>query len=101
MNAHVEPRYRARERHPPHDRVAVATANRRIVVSIAGVALVVSGGEASAHSSRPLLGAVWMLTAVVTWAIYTAFATPIPPANTRANAADVSISETLVRPTSG
>jgi drug/metabolite transporter (DMT)-like permease len=45
-----------------------------IVVSIAGVALVVSGGEASAHSSRPLLGALWMLIAVVTWAAYTAFA---------------------------
>jgi drug/metabolite transporter (DMT)-like permease len=45
-----------------------------IVLSMAGVALVVLGGEASGHSPRPLLGAVWMLAAVATWAAYTVFA---------------------------
>jgi drug/metabolite transporter (DMT)-like permease len=45
-----------------------------IVLSIAGVALVIFGGAASAQSPRPLLGAVWMLAAVLAWAAYTVFA---------------------------
>jgi drug/metabolite transporter (DMT)-like permease len=42
-----------------------------IVISIVGVAVVVSSAEVSGHSPRPLLGAAWMLAAVVAWAVYT------------------------------
>jgi drug/metabolite transporter (DMT)-like permease len=42
-----------------------------IMLSIAGIVVVISSAEVSGHSPRPLLGAVWMLVAVVTWAAYT------------------------------
>ncbi len=42
-----------------------------IVLSMIGVAVVISGGEASGQSPRPVLGSVWMLAAVVAWAAYT------------------------------
>ena len=45
-----------------------------IVVSIGGVALVIAAGEAGGDSPRPLLGALWMIGAVVTWTAYTVFA---------------------------
>lgn len=45
-----------------------------IVLSIAGVIIVIAGGETSGHSPHPFLGAVWMLSAVVAWGAYTVFA---------------------------
>jgi drug/metabolite transporter (DMT)-like permease len=45
-----------------------------IVVSICGVVLVVAAGEEGATSPHPLLGAVWMIGAVVAWTAYTVFA---------------------------
>jgi drug/metabolite transporter (DMT)-like permease len=45
-----------------------------IVLSLIGVAIVISGGEASRQSPRPVLGAIWMLAAVVAWAAYTILA---------------------------
>jgi drug/metabolite transporter (DMT)-like permease len=45
-----------------------------IVLSIIGVVLVASGGESSLAAPRPLLGALWMLAAVVVWTAYTVLA---------------------------
>lgn len=45
-----------------------------IVLSIVGVGLVVIGGEVDSNSPRPVLGALWMIAAVVLWAAYTVFA---------------------------
>jgi drug/metabolite transporter (DMT)-like permease len=45
-----------------------------IVVSICGVALVVVAAEESGASPRPLLGALWMIGAVLVWTAYTVFA---------------------------
>jgi drug/metabolite transporter (DMT)-like permease len=42
-----------------------------IVVSIAGVALVIAAGEKGGDAPRPLLGAVWMIGAVIAWTAYT------------------------------
>jgi drug/metabolite transporter (DMT)-like permease len=45
-----------------------------IVLSIVGVAIVVLAGEVDRNSPRPVLGALWMIGAVVAWAAYTVFA---------------------------
>ncbi|HEY4369830.1 MAG TPA: DMT family transporter [Steroidobacteraceae bacterium] len=45
-----------------------------IALSVCGVALVVAAGEKDSSSPRPLLGALWMLGVVVSWAGYTVFA---------------------------
>jgi drug/metabolite transporter (DMT)-like permease len=45
-----------------------------IVLSIAGVAIVVLAGEVDRNSPQPVLGALWMIGAVVAWAAYTVFA---------------------------
>src|SRR5688572_27768511 len=45
-----------------------------IVLSIIGVGLVALGGESDSSSPQPLLGAVWMIAAVLSWAAYTIFA---------------------------
>ena len=45
-----------------------------MVLSFAGVALVVAAGRGGAASPSPLLGAVWMLLGVVAWALYTVVA---------------------------
>jgi drug/metabolite transporter (DMT)-like permease len=45
-----------------------------IVLSIVGVGLVVLAGEVDLNSPRPVLGALWMIGAVVSWAAYTIFA---------------------------
>jgi drug/metabolite transporter (DMT)-like permease len=45
-----------------------------IVLSIVGVGLVVLAGEVDRSSPRPVLGALWMIGAVISWAVYTIFA---------------------------
>ena len=45
-----------------------------IVLSIVGVGLVVLAGEVDRGSPRPVLGALWMIGAVIAWAAYTIFA---------------------------
>lgn len=45
-----------------------------IVLSIVGVALVALGGEASLAAPNPMLGALWMLGAVLMWTTYTVIA---------------------------
>lgn len=45
-----------------------------IALSVCGVALVVATGEDDGASPRPLLGALWMLGAVASWAVYTVIA---------------------------
>lgn len=45
-----------------------------IVLSIVGVSIVVLAGEVDRNSPRPVLGALWMIGAVVSWAAYTIFA---------------------------
>jgi drug/metabolite transporter (DMT)-like permease len=51
---------------------------RRLVIgmalSIAGVAIIILGGEESGQSPNPLLGALWMVAAGIAWAAYTVFA---------------------------
>jgi drug/metabolite transporter (DMT)-like permease len=45
-----------------------------IALSVCGVALVALTGERDGASPQPLLGALWMLGAIVAWAIYTVIA---------------------------
>jgi drug/metabolite transporter (DMT)-like permease len=45
-----------------------------IALSIFGVVLVALGGESTLAAPRPVLGALWMLGAVITWTAYTVFA---------------------------
>lgn len=45
-----------------------------IVLSIVGVGVVVLAGEVDRNSPRPVLGALWMIGAVIAWAAYTVFA---------------------------
>jgi drug/metabolite transporter (DMT)-like permease len=45
-----------------------------VILSICGVALVIAGGESGGDSPRPLLGAAWMIGAVVAWTAYTVLA---------------------------
>lgn len=45
-----------------------------ITLSIVGVGLVALAGESDSNSPQPLLGAVWMIGAVLSWAAYTVFA---------------------------
>jgi drug/metabolite transporter (DMT)-like permease len=45
-----------------------------IVLSIIGVVLVAAGGESTLAAPRPVLGALWMLGAVMTWTAYTVLA---------------------------
>jgi drug/metabolite transporter (DMT)-like permease len=45
-----------------------------IVLSIVGVGMVVLAGEVDRNSPRPVLGALWMIGAVIAWAAYTVFA---------------------------
>lgn len=52
-------------------------ARRRVIgitLSILGVGLVALAGESDTSSPRPLLGAAWMVGAVLSWAAYTVFA---------------------------
>ena len=45
-----------------------------IVLSIAGVAMLIAAGERDVGSPNPVLGALWMLGAVISWAAYTVLA---------------------------
>jgi len=45
-----------------------------VALSILGVALVIAAGEQSGASPQPLVGALWMIGAVVAWTAYTVFA---------------------------
>ena len=52
-----------------------------IVLSIAGVALLIATSEADAGSPQPLVGALWMIGAVVSWTAYTVLAKRIAHAD--------------------
>ena len=67
-----------------------------IALSIVGVALVALGGESDSTSPRPLLGAVWMVGAVVSWAAYTVFAKRLADTDQAVTIALVSIFGTLM-----
>ncbi|HEU4530048.1 MAG TPA: DMT family transporter [Steroidobacteraceae bacterium] len=52
-----------------------------IVLSICGVAIVVVAGKTGGSASHPVLGAFWMLVAVVAWAFYTVLAKKLEQAD--------------------
>jgi drug/metabolite transporter (DMT)-like permease len=52
-----------------------------ILLSICGVALVIAAGEKGGDSPHPLLGAWWMIGAVVAWTAYTVIAKRLAGAN--------------------
>jgi len=70
---------------PPPARVA------GIVLSVAGVALLVATGAEDAHSHNPLLGALCMAGAVVAWTFYTIVAKRLAPYDTIVVIACVSV----------
>jgi drug/metabolite transporter (DMT)-like permease len=67
-----------------------------IALSIAGVGLVALGGESDRSSPQPLLGAAWMVGAVLSWAAYTVFAKRLADADQSVTIALVSIFGTLM-----
>jgi drug/metabolite transporter (DMT)-like permease len=67
-----------------------------IVLSIVGVGLVALGGESDSSSPQPLLGAVWMIGAVLSWAAYTIFAKRLAEADQSVTIALVSLLGTLM-----
>lgn len=67
-----------------------------IVLSIAGVGLVALGGESDSSSPQPLLGAIWMIGAVLSWAAYTIFAKRLADADQAVTIALVSVLGTLM-----
>ena len=52
-----------------------------IVLSICGVAIVVVAGKTGGSGSNPVVGAFWMLVAVVAWAFYTVLAKKLEQAD--------------------
>ncbi len=52
-----------------------------IVLSICGVAVVVTAGTTGGSASNPELGAFWMLVAVLAWAVYTVLAKQLEQAD--------------------
>lgn len=62
-----------------------------IALSIVGVGLVAIGGEADRGSPQPLLGALWMVGAVLLWAGYTVFAKRLADADQVVTAALISL----------
>lgn len=67
-----------------------------ITLSIVGVGLVALGGESDSSSPQPLLGAAWMIGAVLSWAAYTVFAKRLADADQSVTIALVSIFGTLM-----
>lgn len=67
-----------------------------IVLSIVGVGLVALGSQSDSSSPQPLLGAVWMIGAVVSWAAYTIFAKRLADADQAVTIALVSVFGTLM-----
>lgn len=62
-----------------------------IALSIVGVGLVALAGESDRSSPQPLLGAVWMIGAVLSWAAYTVFAKRLADADQVVTIALVSL----------
>lgn len=67
-----------------------------ITLSIVGVGLVALGSESNSDSPQPLLGAAWMIGAVVSWAAYTVFAKRLADADQSVTIALVSVFGTLM-----
>lgn len=67
-----------------------------IVLSILGVAAVVLAGEVDRNSPRPVVGALWMIGAVIAWAAYTVFAKRLAEADQVITIALVSLFGTLM-----
>lgn len=67
-----------------------------IVLSIVGVGLVALGGESDSSSPQPLLGAAWMIGAVLSWAAYTIFAKRLAEVDQVVTIALVSLFGTLM-----
>ncbi|WP_129644394.1 DMT family transporter [Peristeroidobacter agariperforans] len=67
-----------------------------IVLSIVGVGLVALGAESDNSSPQPLLGAVWMIGAVLSWAAYTIFAKRLADVDQAVTIALVSVFGTLM-----
>lgn len=67
-----------------------------ITLSIIGVGLVALGGESDSSSPQPMLGAAWMIGAVLSWAAYTVFAKRLADADQSVTIALVSIFGTLM-----
>ncbi len=67
-----------------------------IVLSICGVALVVIAGESDIDSPRPVLGALWMLGAVLCWAAYTVFAKNLADTDYVVTAAAITVIGTAI-----
>lgn len=67
-----------------------------IALSIVGVGLVALDGESDNASPQPLLGAIWMVGAVVSWAAYTVFAKRLADADQAVTIALVSLFGTLM-----
>ena len=61
-----------------------------IVLSMLGVALLIVAGESDVSSPSPVLGALWMLGAVISWTAYTVFAKRLAHADHVATIAIVS-----------
>jgi drug/metabolite transporter (DMT)-like permease len=67
-----------------------------IALSIVGVSLVVIAGEADSASPRPVIGALWMIGAVIAWAAYTVFAKRLAEADQVITIALVSLFGTVM-----
>lgn len=67
-----------------------------ITLSIIGVGLVAVGGESDSSSPQPMLGAAWMVGAVLSWAAYTVFAKRLADADQAVTIALVSVFGTLM-----
>lgn len=67
-----------------------------IALSIVGVALVAIAGKPDPGSPQPLLGAMWMVGAVLLWAGYTVFAKRLADADQVVTAALISLLGTLM-----
>lgn len=67
-----------------------------ITLSIIGVGLVALGGESDSSSPQPMLGAAWMVGAVLSWAAYTVFAKRLADADQSVTIALVSLFGTLM-----
>lgn len=67
-----------------------------IVLSMVGVGVVVLAGEVDRNSPRPVLGALWMIGAVISWAAYTIFAKRVADADQVLTTALVSLFGTLM-----
>lgn len=67
-----------------------------VVLSVVGVALLILTGESDVSSPHPVLGALWMLGAVVAWTAYTVIAKRLAHADFIGTIASISTIGTLM-----